>query len=304
MSVLTNQTSVNPNRSFFELYGQSSSVPQNIVCSTINSVVSINTPLVETTALNYVTSINGTGFAHSGVGCPLDTGITLDGNSGYRGNNAFFDVTSTNPANTLALDLNAGGTVGGNWVQVAQEPGNASYAIRADNIVNPGLNYTTIEVIQGSDTTSRLYVYSGGNGESQTGWHRVAGHYTKELTNGGFSNLLTGYQTFTMPNTYVTASNLNYRVTANGRIQLNSGTPTAFDSVGLRIGMNNNVPPNVCGTTIPMGLSNVTNYDFSIAGTIYDNSANLPINTIFVQTNQASNAVYELYVDSFTVSQV
>ena len=306
MSALTNQTSVNGTRSFFEAYGQSSSVPQNINCSTLTAVVSVTAPTVNASALNNVTSINGNPFAHPGVGDQVDTGLNLDSSSGYNGNNRFFDITNTNSSNVLALDPPALGTVGGNWVQISQEPGNAPYTVIADNTAGVGLTYVPVEVIQGTDTTSRLYIYNGGQGINGTGWQKVAGTYTMELVNlGGFSNILnSGAQTFTMPNTYSSAGNLQYRVHAQGRIQLDSGTPTSNDNCSIRIGMNVNTPPAVCGTVVPMGLNQVVTYDWNISGTIFDPVVPLPINSIYTQTNLGSNGNYTLYVDSFTVAQV
>jgi hypothetical protein len=308
MSALTNQTSLSETKSFFASAsgggggGGGGSGFGALLCSTLTAAVSVTTPSLQTS------NINGSSYLINGVGNNLDVNRSLQTTPNYGGTNAFWNITNNTSGAELDLDPPQGGVVGGRWAQMTTQSSNAPYQIRALP-AGVGENYETIEVIQGTDTTSRLYFYSGSESEGllATQWQKVSGTYTKECSFAGYQvgPLSTGTQTFSTPQAYVSGQFLPYRITANGRVSFNAGTADSDDSVSIAVGLPTFQPGFVVGTNLILGQAGRTVFPWSISGTISDpNGALTPINTVYTDTNLGSNASYDLFIDSFTVAQL
>lgn len=305
MSLLTHQSAVNATTNFWSPSGSGGGgggTPANIVCSTLTAAVQVSTSNVQTT------KINGASYLINGVGNNLDAVRSLQTTPNYAGTNVFWNVTNDTPGTELYLDPDLGGVVGGRWIQTTNALSNAPWQIQA--LPNgSGSAYETVEVIQGTDNTSRLYFFSGAGsqGPLQTQWQKVAGTYTKECSFTGYQvgPLAPGIQTFSTPKEYVAGQFLPYRIVANGRVSLNAGTPTTVDSVSISVGFGTTQAGYVVGTNLILGQSGRITYPWTISGTISDQNSNLsPIQTVYTDTNLGSNASYDLYIDSFTVAQL
>lgn len=276
---------------------------QILNCSTLNAQNIVNTSTIN------LNTINGSSYPppSGGIGGRVDVSISLTSNGvpEYFGQNRYFNTSVAVGVTDPQLEIDPGGTVGGNF-----------YQISPDSVGDPPIGIyavgNLIDVVNANAQSAMTLIFSGGgNSLLGSGWHRI-GPTVTPLLDGSMVNSIFQVVDSNMAapvtapfgdySTIVVGGTQNL-LTFRGVITYQSGTQSPDDYAIISITDSFGKQPVGGVVHIPQGYTTSLPFCFTGLNTLLTGNT-ADVKHFTYQILSGSNAEYAIDIDGATLIQL